>query len=295
MNAYTHEFSWSAPAPLEKTFAALTTPEALRQWFAEHVDIDSKKGGAFKFWGRHTYETPSRAQATQTISAFDPPHGVGFTWTFLGVESEVSFALAEDDSDNNKGGTKITGRHVFQTIPEVVRAKQLIDDLWRLHGGNLITFLKGEGGMLLPDYNDPSPEIRQSVLIDAPREEVFKALITPELLAKWMWAEAAVVEPRQGGKYAYGWNYEVDGKKVAGGPTKILDYVENEKLVTDWPDWRGDASVPVQTITWLLANEGAKTRVTVIHSGFVRSVDFSDYPFGWAGFLGGLKSVVEEQ
>jgi hypothetical protein len=39
---------------------------------------------------------------------------------------------------------------------------------------------------------------------------------------------------------------------------------------------------------------GSKTRVTVVHGEFPRTVDISDYPFGWRGFLNQLKTVVEE-
>ena len=293
MKGYVHEFAWSAAAPIDKAFDTLTKADALREWFAQHVEAEAIVGGAFAFWGRHTLETQSRAQATQTITRLDPPHAFGFSWSLLGVDSEVSFTLAEDGEDN-KGGTRISGRHAFAALPDVVRAQELIDDLWRLHGGNLSAYLSG-AALVLPDFDDPSPEIRQSVLIDAPRSEVFKALITPELLAEWMWADAAVVEAKKGGQYSYGWSYEIEGKQVTGGPTRILDYVENEKLVTDWPDWRGDDSVPHQTISWLLRDEAGKTRLTVVHSGFVRAIDFSDYPFGWANFLTQLRALMEKE
>ena len=92
---------------------------------------------------------------------------------------------------------------------------------------------------------------------------------------------------------AFGWKYEVAGREVVGGPTRILELVENEKLVTDWPDWRGDADVPVQTITWRLEDDGDGTRVTLVHSGFTRAADWSDYPFGWGYFLGALKGAAE--
>jgi len=49
----------------------------------------------------------------------------------------------------------------------------------------------------------------------------------------------------------------------------------------------------MQKITWLLESVGAQTRVTVIHSGFVRTVDTSDYPFGWGSFLEHLKLATE--
>ena len=144
----------------------------------------------------------------------------------------------------------------------------------------------------MPDFTDPQPEVRASILINAPREQVFRALMEPAKLDKWI-ASAASVEPRVGGRYSYGWKYPVDGRDVTGGPTRILEMIPNEKLVTDWPDWRGDASVPKTTVTWLLESAGDGTRVTVIHSGFARTTDISDYPFGWSGFLGQLKALGE--
>ncbi len=83
-------------------------------------------------------------------------------------------------------------------------------------------------------------------------------------------------------------------RAAAVATSRIIDLVENEKLVTDWPDWRGDESVPRQTLTWTLEKLGpARTRVTGVHSGFVRAVDVSDYPFGRGYFLNQLKAVVE--
>ncbi len=69
--------------------------------------------------------------------------------------------------------------------------------------------------------------------------------------------------------------------------------VENEMLVSDWPDWRGDPNVPRQNITWLLEPVGKQTRLTMIHGGFSRVVDISDYPFGWGYFLDRCKQAAE--
>ena len=90
------------------------------------------------------------------------------------------------------------------------------------------------------------------------------------------------------------WAYQVDGRDVIGGPTTILDYVENERLVTDWADWRGDPSKPPTRVSWQLEVLGAnRTKVTIVHGGFPRIADFSDYPFGWAWFAAELKREVE--
>lgn len=44
---------------------------------------------------------------------------------------------------------------------------------------------------------------------------------------------------------SYGRKSDYEGKSVLGGPTRIMEMVEHEKLVTDLLDWRGDGSKPV--------------------------------------------------
>ena len=53
-------------------------------------------------------------------------------------------------------------------------------------------------------FADPSPEIRLSMIIDAPREKVFRALIEPEALNQWL-AQDATMESRVGGRFDLGW------------------------------------------------------------------------------------------
>lgn len=288
MAEHRHEFSWKTEVDKDTAFDALTSSVALEQWFAEFVDVELTSGGRFRFWGRHTIDTPAESDATQSIVGVTKPDTLSFNWRLFSQDSVVTLQLNGDED----GKTTVVGTHIFDELPQGVRVKDMIDDLWKLHGGNFVQYLNGGDGLCLPNYDDPNPAITQTILIDAPRAKVFKALVTPELMAKWLFAENAVVEERVGGVYSYGWQYEIGGKSVTGGPTKILEYVENEKLVTDWPDWRGDESVPDQTVTWLLEDAGSKTKVTVIHSGFVRAVDFSDFPFGWGHFLSMLADTV---
>jgi uncharacterized protein YndB with AHSA1/START domain len=290
MSGLTHEFSFRLPVTTQRAFAALTQAEELKVWFAEHVEVEQFPGGAYRFWGRHTFGTPTQVDATQKLLRFEAPRQIAYSWTIQGRPSEVSLMLEAIPGDAM--GVTLKGKHVFPGVPHIDRAKDMVDDLWRLHCGNLHSYVKCGTGMLLPDYTNASPTIRLSILVDAPREKVFHALMDPNTLNRWV-ASAAVVEPRIGGRYSYGWSYDHGGVTVAGGPSRILELVENERLVTDWPDWRGNTSVPMQQITWLLESVGRQTRVTLIHSGFVRAVDFSDYPFGWGSFLERLKLAAE--
>lgn len=72
MSGFTHEFSWPLAAKPQRVFTALTDANELRRWFCEHAEIELRAGGAFRFWGKHTYGTPTRDAATQRILRLEP-------------------------------------------------------------------------------------------------------------------------------------------------------------------------------------------------------------------------------
>lgn len=293
MSPWTHQHTFTLPAAPSRVFTALTTAEELERWFAEHVEVEARAGGVFRSWGRFTYGAPSK-QAGGSITGFERDRVLAFDWTFDGVPSRVSWTLDRDAADAEK--TKLVLSHAFERRSGIGHEQELVDDLWRLTMGNLDAHLRGGTGIVRPDFTNPNAEIRLSIVIDAPKEKVFRALIEPDALAKWFSlpsSKAPVVEPRIGGVYDLGWTYEVGGKPVIAGTSRILDLVENERLVTDWLNWRGDRSRPPHRLAWLLHEVDGKTRVTLVHDGFERAADLSDYPFGWPYFLDGLKKMSE--
>src|SRR5690606_4388227 len=98
----------------------------LEQWFAEHAEVEPRVGGAYRFWGRHTYGTPARAEATQTIKHYEPGKMVGFSWRLHGSDSVVSFVV-ERDQENEKASV-LKGMHEFAQWPPIHRARQMVDD-----------------------------------------------------------------------------------------------------------------------------------------------------------------------
>ena len=291
-SAWTYEFASPIPAAAERIFRALTDERELARWFAEHARVEPRIGGAYRFWGRHTVGTPNERDATGTITALEPNARLAYEWTVCGVPSAVSLTLTPEETEHGPA-TSVAVRHELSGPIEQPRPKELIEDWWRLSLGNLAAHATGRGEVLRPDFADPHPEIRLSMTVAAPPAAVFRALTEPDALREWMGAPAPVIEPKVGGRYELGWKYEVDGKEVTGGPMRILDIAADERLVVSWPDWRGDASVPMQSITWLLEAQGAGTKVTLVHAGFTRTVDFSDYPFGWGHFLSEMAKVAE--
>ncbi len=285
--ALTHEHSCTLPASSDVVFAALTEPAQLTRWFAESVDVGDGAGAPFRFWGRHSLDTPSAEMATQRITRWEPGHALGFSWTIGDVETGVSIALEAEGE-----GCKVRLRHEVPNALPHRRERELIDDHWRLAFGNLAAHLAGGDGIALPDYSDPMPTVHHDLHIDAPVEVVFRALTTPSAVNEWLGAKHTVIEPRVGGRYSVGWQYTIDGRDVTGGPTRILEYTANERLVLDWPDWRGDETVTGQTICFTLEPADRQTRLMFVHAGFGRAADISDYPFGWAWFLGQLRDVA---
>jgi len=289
---WTHEYAYPIPAAPEKIFEALTAERELEQWFAEHARVEPRVGGAFHFWGRHTVGTPDEEEANGTITAFEPGARLGFEWVVCGTPSTVTITLSPEETSQGPG-TKVAIQHELQGALDRPRPKELVDDWWRFTLGNLTAHTTGRGEVLRPDFADPEPEIRLSMNVDAPPEAVFRALTEPDALREWMGAPDPVIEPRVGGRYELGWKYTVDGQEVTGGPMKVLEIEPNRRLVINWPDWRGDSTVPTQSITWELEPQGEGTRVTLVHAGFIRTVDFSDYPFGWGHFMSKMAKVAE--
>ena len=75
--------------PIEKVWAALTTPERLGDWFAE-AEVDLRVGGIIRLsWkGAH--------KADVVITACEPPRAFAWRWTIGERDTLVRFDLAPD-------------------------------------------------------------------------------------------------------------------------------------------------------------------------------------------------------
>lgn len=282
---FEHHAAFPLPAPIDRAFAALVEPDQLARWFAEHVTIEPRTGGAFAFRGRGALGT------AHGITAIEPGRMLAFSWSIYDVPTDVRWRIT-DGKEPDTSTLEID--HTVRGALPVRNGKHLIDDLWRHHAGNLAEHLRGGTNVALPDLTSDKPEIRLSIEIAAKPAKVFRALLEPELMNRWLGGVAKVDVARR--EYSYGWSYEHEGRRVAGGPTRIVELVENEKLVTDWTDWRGDPDKPLTRITWLLEPlaGGTRTRLTLVHDGFEHPVDRSDYQQGWGGFVDELAKVVAE-
>jgi uncharacterized protein YndB with AHSA1/START domain len=139
--------------------------------------------------------------------------------------------------------------------------------------------------------NNNDSEIRKSVVIDAPPEMVFKAIIDEKELIEWF-PDIAVLEPKVGGKIRFTFRKENSQKQdrdfYPGG--EILEFIPNQKISYTW-EHKDIAGFPRTIVTWQLDHiEHNKTRVELIHSGFVGSEHemYDEHKEGWYYFLNKL-------
>jgi uncharacterized protein YndB with AHSA1/START domain len=257
-------------ASADRIFRALT--EQLPDWFAEFADV-SLADKRYDFWGRYTPEAPGREAGRHPLRDMQRKHQLHFDWQLRTEATTVLLDLIERDDQ-----TAVVVQHSGMTPSQDIGA-YTIEDFWFLSLENLRRRLDSKPPVRC-DFSKPMlGDIQHTVAIDGTPQAVFETLIKPEQLNRWI-ASNAVVEPRVGGRYDFGWG--------AHGPLKILEIVPDKKLSYLWPE--GD----VETIvTWTLEESGGKTHLTLVHSGFAPDQPTGGLNAGWLNFVSWVRSIVE--
>ncbi len=129
-------------------------------------------------------------------------------------------------------------------------------------------------------------------LIDAPRQDVWRALTEADLYAKWMGPAGSTttveaLEARPGGRLAF-------RVRISGGPEFALGgtYIEVDppRLVVHTWAMAGDESLT--TVRVDLHEEGAQTRLVLSHTGFTDRSDMDQNDAGWRHQLDRLEDVL---
>jgi uncharacterized protein YndB with AHSA1/START domain len=139
-------------------------------------------------------------------------------------------------------------------------------------------------------------ELRLERTFDAPREAVFDAWTSPEVMRRWWAAEhdwstpVAEVDLRPGGRIRVGMA-EPDGEPVHTFSGEYLEVRRPERLVFT-VEWEGpDAGGPVSTVTVEFREKGEGTTVTLVESG-LRAESLADHEDGWTKCLDNLETRV---
>ncbi|GAB2936339.1 SRPBCC domain-containing protein [Nonomuraea fastidiosa] len=252
------------PATADQVRRALTDPDALRVWLAEHVDVDLE-AGRFAFWGR---TTPEGDAPHQRLLHADE-RTLRFAWLLDGEET-TSELTWEADGDH----TVVTLSQTHFDFQDVITGKSIrgvLQTYWCLVLANLAEYLEGRPLTEKTDFT--SAELRTSVEIAASPERIFESLTSSEAVTKWF-GYPIEIEPHVGGRFAMG------GFDNDPDPAKILELEPARKLSIGW----GENGVG----TWELEGSGGKTRLTLVQSGF----DESRPPYAaWGGIVAGLAEL----
>jgi uncharacterized protein YndB with AHSA1/START domain len=261
----------------ERIFKALVGSQALTKWFSEFADV-SPEAKAYDFWGRFTPEAPADQQAGHhSLTRLAPNHNLAYTWQLNQVDTKVLIKLLPRPDE-----TLLTVRQVGPKGAQLTQGCQL-KDFWFLSLENLRRYLDGKTSAARVDFSSPMlGDIRHELLIDAPASRVFEVLIRPDQIDQWI-ANGAVVEPKAGGTYSFGWM-----------GMKILEIVPDKKLsVSPTYDNNGVEEITPHAFTWTLSENNGKTRMTFVHSGFAPDESNVNANLGWLSYMNRVRSIAE--
>jgi uncharacterized protein YndB with AHSA1/START domain len=134
---------------------------------------------------------------------------------------------------------------------------------------------------------------KASTTIDAPVAIVWRALVTPETIKRYMFGATVVSDWKEGSAIVWkgewkGKPYEDKGQIVRLDPGRTLRY-------THWSPLSGLADAPENrhTVTIELAGEGAHTHVSLSQDGNRSEPERAHSEENWKKMLEGLKKVAE--
>ncbi len=124
------------------------------------------------------------------------------------------------------------------------------------------------------------PAIQKVYEMNASPEEVFDALVNPDLIQIWSGDEAQMSD-KVGGTFSL-WGGQMYGVN--------LEVVKNKKLVQEWSYYQwAEAS----KVTFLIKSKGKKTIVELIHEG-VPEKSINSISDGWDSYyLGAIQEMFQ--
>lgn len=135
---------------------------------------------------------------------------------------------------------------------------------------------------------------RVSITIDAPKEKVWEALITPKIIKRYMFGTDVVSDFEEGSKIVWkgrweGKLYEDKGEILEVSPNRRLQYTHFSPLT-------GQKDIPenYHTVTIELSEGDKKTNVVLTQDNNPTDEAREHSEKNWSKMLEGLKNVLEK-
>jgi len=142
--------------------------------------------------------------------------------------------------------------------------------------------------------------------IEAPRQRVYRALLDPRAVAKWMvpdgmTGQVHAFDAREGGAFRISLTYDPAtkaGKTTAQSDTfhgYFVELIPNERVVESVEFETGDPTMQGEmTITFSLADSNGGTDLHALHEGLPSGVSAEDNEVGWRMSLAKLANLLDE-
>jgi uncharacterized protein YndB with AHSA1/START domain len=134
-----------------------------------------------------------------------------------------------------------------------------------------------------------------SVTIDAPIDQVWRAITTPDLIERWFFGVTTRSDWSPGSELVHtgewqGRPYEDKGVILRIEEPTLLEH-------THWSAMSGQPDRPenYETVTYRLADQGEKTELTVSEVNLASEDAVSMSEQGWRSALGALKELCESE
>jgi uncharacterized protein YndB with AHSA1/START domain len=142
-------------------------------------------------------------------------------------------------------------------------------------------------------------ELRITRIFDAPRELVFKAWTTPEMLEQWFGCAAftttfAEADVWVGGEWRVGMRSPEGDNYLAFGVYKAIRPVEHLALTHQWSRMTADVNPPNHEtlVTVDLHEEGTGTRMEFRQTGLASEASRDSHVGGWSDSFDALAKVL---
>ncbi len=142
--------------------------------------------------------------------------------------------------------------------------------------------------------SETGTEIRHSIFIRAPREQVWKALTTAEGFDGWWGTRGSEIDLRPGGKFTLRWrDWGAEGDFNKDRECLVLEVLPLQRFAYRW----GDAPDAMTTVEFDLEAREGGTLLRLREHGFAPTAtgleSFGDNSLGWGMVSTLLKFYVE--
>ncbi|MFP3467377.1 SRPBCC family protein [Leifsonia sp. SIMBA_070] len=134
---------------------------------------------------------------------------------------------------------------------------------------------------------------RADIHVDASRDRLWQALTDPDTIARYLFGTRVESDWQQGGTILYRGEWEGKPYEDKG---VILEIEPGDRLVTSYYSplsGKPDEPASYQTVSYLLADDGEGTVVTITQDGCADEQEAQRMRDNWGMVLQSLKGVVE--